>query len=136
VGSWYGFSTILMAGVAERVHAVDWHRGDPHAGERETLTAIWSNLAEAGLRDKVVLHVGRTEDVLPVLRPASFTFAFIDGYHTTEAVAHDAQLVLPLLRPGALLAFHDYGRFGVTRAVDALKLKVHARAGSLRVLQT
>jgi predicted O-methyltransferase YrrM len=132
VGSWYGFSTVLMGQVARRVHAVDWHRGDAHAGSVDTLDVLWRNLAKYELRDKVVIHVGRSEDVLPALRPI-FDFAFIDGLHTTEAVAADAALVLPLLRSGAPLAFHDYGRFGVKPAVDALGLPVK-RTGSLAVV--
>jgi predicted O-methyltransferase YrrM len=134
VGSWYGYSTVLMARVAQRVHAVDWHRGDDHAGNRETLTTLWAHLAEYGLRDRVVLHVGRAEEVLPVLRPRSFDFAFLDGFHTTEAVARDARLILPLLRPGAALAFHDYGRFGVRPAVDALGHSLLSLTGTLAVV--
>ena len=68
VGSWYGLSTIVMARTAAMVHAVDWHRGDPHAGKRETLTTFWSNLERHDVRDKVVIHVGRAEVVLPMLR--------------------------------------------------------------------
>ena len=134
VGSWYGLSTVVMARTARMVHAVDWHRGDPHAGKRETLTSFWSNLERYDVRDRVVIHVGRAEVILPMLRPRSFDFAFLDGFHETEAVDRDARLILPLLRPGALLAFHDYGRFGVRSAVDALGLPQVSLTGSLAVV--
>ena len=134
VGSWYGYSTVLMARVARIVHAVDWHRGDDHAGHRDTLGAIWANLGEYGLLDRVVLHVGRAETILPLLRPGSFDVAFLDGLHTTEAVARDAAMILPLLRPGGTLAFHDYGRFGVKAAVDGLGLRKVSLTGSLAVV--
>lgn len=134
VGSWYGLSTIVMARTAAMVHAVDWHRGDAHAGRRETLTVFWANLERYDVRDRVVVHVGRAEVVLPMLREASFDLAFVDGFHETKAVTRDARLILPLLRPGALLAFHDYGRFGVRPAVDALNLRQVSLTGSLAVV--
>jgi predicted O-methyltransferase YrrM len=133
VGSWYGYSTIVMARVAKRVHAVDWHRGDAHAGERDTLATLWANLERYAVRDRVILHVGRAQDVLPVLRPGSFDLAFLDAFHTTEAVARDAALIRPLLRRGGMLAFHDYGRFGVKEAVDALGVPV-SLTGTLAVV--
>lgn len=124
VGSWFGFSAVVMARVARTVHSVDWHRGDPHAGEQDTLAEFWANLKRHGVRDKVVAHVGEVAAVLPFLAAESFDGAFIDGFHTTEAVARDIELVLPLIRTGGFLAFHDYGRFGVREAVDALDLPV------------
>ena len=134
VGSWYGFSTVVMARVARVVHAVDWHRGDEHAGVRETLGAFWANLERYAVRDRVVIHVGLAEVVLPVLRARSFDFAFLDGFHETEAVDRDARLILPLLRPGGMLAFHDYGRFGVRPAVDGLGLPQVSLTGTLAVV--
>lgn len=119
VGAQRGFSTALMARGATVVHSVDWHRGDAIVGYGDTLPVIWSNLTRLGLLDKVVLHVGRTEQVLPHLA-GPFDFAFHDADHTTEAVLADVALMAPLLAPGSLLAFHDYGRYGVAAAVDSL----------------
>lgn len=136
VGSQYGYSTVLMAAVAQAVHAVDWHRGDAIVGRHESLSVLWANLAAFRVLDKVVMHVGRSEIVLPLFRPASFGFAFHDAYHSTEAVAADVALILPLLEPGARLAFHDYGRYGVAAAVDALGLERVALVESLAVYAT
>lgn len=120
VGSWLGASTVAMAEKARRVHSVDWHRGDPHAGHDETAHVFLDNLTASGYRQKVIAHIGRSEDVLPMFREETFDFAFHDAYHTTEAVTVDVGLILPLLVPGSLLAFHDYGLFGVQEAVDRL----------------
>lgn len=120
VGSQYGFSTVLMARVAKVVHAVDWHRGDAIVGRNESLPLLWENVTRYKLRDRVVIHVGRSETVLPLLLPGSFDFAFHDSYHSAEAVAADVALMVPLLVPGSLLALHDYGRYGVAEAVDGL----------------
>lgn len=135
VGSQYGYSTVLMAAVAESVHAVDWHRGDAIVGHRPSLPELWANLAAFRVMDKVILHVGATEAVLPYLREGSFGFAFHDAFHSTEAVRADVALLLPLLEPGALLAFHDYGRYGVAEAVDGLGLERVSLTESLVVMQ-
>ena len=139
VGSWFGFSTVLMGRVARVVHAVDWHRGDEivhrRTRTRDTLPSLWTNLERYRLRDRVVVHVGSSDDVLPLLAPGSFDFAFHDSYHSTERVAKDAAMIIPLLRKGSLLAFHDYGRYGVSPAVDALGLPVVSLTRSLIVVQ-
>ncbi len=55
----------------------------------------------------------------------AFDFIFIDGDHSAEGVKADIEEALPLLAPGGLMAFHDYGRPtdpGVKEMVDALLL--------------
>lgn len=122
VGSYLGHSTVAMAQVAERVHAVDWHRGDEHAGTEETVHPFLDNLEAHGVRDRVIAHVGRSEVILPMFRAGYFDMAFIDALHTTEAVVGDIDRVMPLVHVHGVVAFHDYGdeRFGVTEAVDGL----------------
>lgn len=122
VGSWYGRSTIALASTAERVHAVDWHQGDPHAGMGDSLLVYAKNLIESGLRDKIITHVARIEDIVPLFTRGLFDGCFIDAFHTEKAVLRDFGLVSPLLKSGAWVAFHDYGvpQFGVTQAVDKL----------------
>jgi predicted O-methyltransferase YrrM len=129
MGAWTGLSTVCMAQTAKLVYSVDWHRGDPHAGETSTLTAYFNNLYRYGLVGSAALVaiVGRFEDVCPAFQPAFFDVIFLDGFHGYEQVRADIDLLEPLLRPGGTLAFHDYGveassrgggAFGVTRAVD------------------
>lgn len=120
VGTYLGHSAVAMASGATIVHTVDWHRGDAHAGDEETVHQYLGNLATWDVRDRVVAHIGRIEDVLPVLRPGSFDFAFHDAYHATDAVLRDIGLIWPLMAPGSLVAFHDYGLFGVREAVDTV----------------
>jgi len=116
VGTFNGFSAVLMARAgAVCVHAVDWHRGGGELGERNTLARCWANLERFGVRDQVVLHVGRSEVVLPLLRPHSFDLAFIDGGH--ERAPQDTELVLPLMRRGGLIAWHDKDGWEVPRAI-------------------
>lgn len=136
IGSYLGHSTVAMAHVAERVYAVDWHRGDAHAGSEETMHPFLDNLEANGVRDKVIAHIGRSEDILPLFRAGSFDMAFIDAYHTTEAVLRDIDMVMPLVHVHGIVAFHDYGdeRFGVTEAVDGLDEPVEL-TGTLAVVR-
>jgi predicted O-methyltransferase YrrM len=128
LGSGYGASTVALAQSARRVHAVDWHRGDEQAGRHDTLGPYVANLERHGVADRVVTHIGRFDDAVAVMRPGSFELAFLDGCHDRGHVEADLALVLPLLTPGAAVAFHDYGRYGVTEVVDEL-----AAGGSLEV---
>ena len=123
VGSWFGRSTIALASTATSVHAVDPHEGDADVGPLETLAPFVRNLKRYGARERVVVHVGRFEEVALLLAPRSFDLVFIDGFHRLEAVRRDTELALNILRDGGTLAFHDYGRpqFGVTEIVQSLE---------------
>lgn len=124
LGSYVGRSTVAMARTARMVYAVDWHRGGhPDYPEQYTLHTFISNLDNYGMRDRVVPLLGRTADVLPVLRDDSFDFCFIDAAHTYEDAEADLRQASRLVREGARIACHDYldlwqKDFGVGRAVD------------------
>lgn len=64
---------------------------------------------------------GREREVLASAHPH---FVFVDGNHTYEAVADDIRRWWPLIRPGGIIAGHDWGHprdqrgvWGVTKAV-------------------
>ncbi len=123
VGAEFGFSTIVLARVAKRVHSVDWFRGDSMAGERDALPVYRDNLRRYGVIDKVVTHIGDAAEVVPLL-PCMFDLIFIDAFHEEEAVFADAWRSFPLLKkPDGVMAFHDYGRFTVAPAVDRFALE-------------
>lgn len=142
LGSWYGRSTVAIASTARILHAVDWHRGDPHAGPSDTLGPCVERLKRHNLMDKAVLHVGRNEAVLPLFRDRLFEFIFIDSFHSAPAVQADIDLVMRLLAPGGALAFHDYGLalvhsgipFGVTEVVDRLAVRKGIKTELVRTL--
>lgn len=141
LGAWQGRTTVCLAQTAAVLHSVDWHQGDPHAGEASTLAPYLNNLHRYGL-DTVVVHIGRFETVLPALNPHHFDLVFLDGYHTYDAVKADIERALRVLRPGGTLACHDYGvqasshggdQFGVTQAVDE-KFPVTDVVGTLAII--
>lgn len=122
VGSYCGRSTVCLARKARFVQAVDTFDGRGTALEGDTLALFRRGLARHGVAGKVAEARGLSADVLPLLPPV-FDLAFIDGSHDRESVARDAALASACLRPGGLLAFHDYGGPrdpGVAEAVDAL----------------
>jgi len=125
LGAQYGGSTIALATSAKSVHSCDWHQGDEHAGYRDTLHEYFYNIASFR---NIVSHIGRFEEILPKMRRHAFSMALIDGQHDSFSVTTDFGLVKPLLDPlapgGAIVAFHDYGRFGVKEAVDSLFKKI------------
>jgi predicted O-methyltransferase YrrM len=139
IGAWTGYSAITMAlAEANIVHSVDWHRGDDHAGHDETLVEMWENIKRYDVQNRVIMHVGRSQDVLPLFRPRSFDLIFVDGYHSYRQVLTDISLSQPLLRDAGIIAFHDYGdeRFEVTRAVDTVFPGEKELVGSLAIVRT
>jgi predicted O-methyltransferase YrrM len=138
IGTWAGYSAIAMAQTARQVHTVDWHLGDAHAGQQETLPELWKNVMRYGLRDKIVIHVGRSEEVLPFLRDFAFDMVFIDGYHRIDEVLADINYALRVVKVGGIWAFHDYGdeRFDVTEAVDAFYPGMIKVVGTLAVIES
>ena len=139
MGAWLGYSTILLASVAERVTSVDWHKGDDHAGNMDTYAQFLENLAWYGVSDRVEVVRGRFEDALPRMAAEGRLFdgCFLDAHHAEESVTRDIGLALPVLKQGAFFAFHDYGRneatgypgFGVTEAAD--RFGITGRTGFL-----
>lgn len=66
-------------------------------------------------------------DVIPIKKfsyeakgdvPDKIAGLFIDGDHSFEGVKKDIEDFSPKVVEGGYIAFHDYGRFGVTQAVD------------------
>jgi SAM-dependent methyltransferase len=127
IGSYLGLSTICMAATAKHVVSVDPHdgRGTPHP--QDTLATFRANIERHGVADRVEWIAATFEEANRLHPPVfeSFTpfdLIFIDGAHDAESVASDIRHALPLLKPGGLLAFHDYRRHcdpGVRESVDA-----------------
>lgn len=132
IGSWKGRSTIALASVAKSVVTVDWHEGDFYAGHEDTLPALRENLRKYGM-DNVEVVVGRIEDVATDL-DTDFDLVFIDADHSQESASRHYLIALFHIRDGGTICFHDYGRFGVTAAVDALNYELET-TGSLAILR-
>jgi predicted O-methyltransferase YrrM len=120
IGSYCGRSTICMAQTAKRVYALDWHRGDAGAGWGQTLPEFLANIERYGVADKVIPLVGRTDDLSPILADLSVEFVFVDGAHDADSVRADTRLALRVLKPGGVIAFHDFDYPSVRDAVASV----------------
>jgi predicted O-methyltransferase YrrM len=72
--------------------------------------------------DSVEFIVGKSADLAWQFSPQTIDLLFIDGDHTYEGVKIDLELWVPLVKPGGIVAGHDYSwddnpAGGVTRAV-------------------
>lgn len=105
IGSYCGLSTICMARTAKSVVACDYFDGRATPVPGRTFEQFMNNLKRYGVDQKVsLLH---PEAIPP--GPA-YDLVFIDGDHSAEAVRKDIETALSVLKPGGLIAFHDYRR--------------------------
>lgn len=116
IGSYCGRSSIRIAQTAKSLVCSDYFDGRGTAEPRDTRSDFWRNVTEYGVADKITEH--NPDDELPV---GAFDVVFIDADHSKDAVASDIEKAMAALKPGGLLAFHDYQSQldpGVTEAVD------------------
>lgn len=119
IGTAYGYSTVALALVAEHVTAVDPHLTHGSYGD------VLSNLRAYGLAEKATVVKDLSQDALPRLHEAGMRYdlVWIDGDHTAEVVEHDVTWAVRLLKPGGVIACHDYDEVtcpGVRMALDKL----------------
>jgi predicted O-methyltransferase YrrM len=135
VGCWLGRSTLVLAKYcAGTVFAVDHWKGTPadmkqhqlYAGvlkERSPYAEFRANLKRyIGSKRVVPVRMGSVEaaaKLLDLYGPV-FGFVFIDADHSYEGCRGDILAYRPLVKPGGVLAGHDYHWPGVKQAVDEL----------------
>jgi len=128
IGSWAGGSAITFGkaleatGRAGSVGCVDhwrpafdptvdrgWIYEEMHAGavNGDIIRVFHHNIRATGLAERVLVFEGRSRDMLPRLRPASFDIIFIDGSHAYQDVLHDIKACRRLLVNGGVLCGDD-----------------------------
>lgn len=136
IGSYRGKSAVLLAlgsaACAGRVTAID-----PHFVGKDTPTVQFDSEDRRVLREQAERHgvTGRINEMVMTSRDAlrewdgrAIDLLWVDGDHSEEAVAFDLTEWGKLVRPGGLIAAHDYARkqdrpqrfLGVKRAWDRL----------------
>lgn len=123
IGSYCGKSTVCLAQTARHVHAIDPHDGRGTPAPRNTRCDMLGNLARYQVTDSVT--ISHPDEVKQLW---DYDLVFIDGAHDASSVRADIELAKSVLKPGGLIAFHDYrtrpGQHdagwdpGVTEAVD------------------
>lgn len=117
IGTAYGYSTVALALVANQVTAVDPHLTHASYGD------VLANLKAYGVTATVLRDYSQI--ALPALLRAGMRYdlVWIDGDHTAEGVEHDVVWALKLLKPGGVLACHDWDEVtcpGVRVALERL----------------
>ena len=127
MGTWAGETALLLAGCGYQVFAIDhWlgNRGDrlgqiaQRQGHAQGLQTFCRNMGEL-LYTQVFPVCGDSityASVWPSSKPIDFLY--IDASHDYEGVKQDIENWSPHVRPGGIIAGHDYDFFpGVTQAV-------------------
>ena len=111
----------------------EWVEGDSYHKHRRTgkLTQEeWNEIYNTALDNvkpytfvddlRARIYRGTSLETIRYYENRSLDFAFLDGDHTEKMVDQDIELLLPKVRKGGLLVFHDYGGHyrGVKKAVN------------------
>jgi glycosyltransferase involved in cell wall biosynthesis/predicted O-methyltransferase YrrM len=116
IGSYKGRSTAAMAyaciGTNRRIFSIDtWNGNDVDFAERDFFHVWQGNLAARGLEQFVTPLRGFSHEMVPRWNELGggrvIDFAFIDGSHDFPDVLNDLKLVLPLVKEGGWIGFHD-----------------------------
>lgn len=102
IGCHYAWSTAHLVSAGLDLDVID-----PALGHADQMRDVRGSLQSIG---EARLWAGFSPNVVPAVRavkPAAWSFAFIDGYHEGDAPADDARAVLPQLADDALVVFHD-----------------------------
>lgn len=119
IGSYVGASTAFLAAAASlkqgHVHAVDTWQNDAMPGERVEDT--WLQFLENIDRFRIWItpHRGRARAVKDSVPPIDMLF--IDGDHSYEGTLENLQDFAPKLKPGAIVAMHDFDYDSVQTAM-------------------
>jgi predicted O-methyltransferase YrrM len=125
VGSWLGRSTAYMAQCIVqsrkpiRFYTVDHGLGSPigddatfrfwvEKGGGTTLGLLHRFLLECGLSEQVVILGTTSQFASELFVDETLDFVFIDGDHQYQSVRADLASWWPKVKPGGILAGHDY----------------------------
>lgn len=104
VGSYRGYTARLLAEHTPPDTSIVALDRDPLHGEA---------YRNSPLASKIERRVGHVDAAAFAGDEAgSYDLIFLDADHTYRAVKHDTEVLLPLLAPGGIFAWHDYANWG------------------------
>lgn len=125
IGSAHGASSTIFADAAQELggvlHCYDTYPEDYYNQDKFGLyakKAFIKNMKD--YEDSYILHQASSDEVINSVLGNNIDILFIDGMHSYEAVKQDCLNLLPFLRSGGYVGFHDYNNvaFEVKRAAD------------------
>ena len=130
IGSAYGRSTVCLAWGVKlsgngKIYGVDPHIGGKgfreslgaKAQEYSSLDLFNANMRRFNLTDYVVPIVATSEDAVKNWTNKNIRLIFIDGWHTYDAVKHDILAWSQYVKPGGIIALHDYQMEEIRQAI-------------------
>jgi hypothetical protein len=140
IGTFYGanlFSVDKTYGQhpESKLHCIDpWEDYDEYPEYKNEQSSIYeafsANLESSGSKDKITVHRGYSNVVIPTLEDNFFDIIYIDGNHEPEYVLEDAVLSFRKLKKDGIMIFDDYGWGGpdlTQRGIDAFMSGYHKR---------
>lgn len=101
-----------------------WARGTGSRTPESDRQAVEARFAAPIAAGRVALLPGISWDVIATLADASLDWVYIDAGHDFDSVSRDLDAVRPKMKPGGIIAGHDFvrwgrfgGRIGVLEAV-------------------
>ncbi len=137
IGCWMGKSLAAFvefareAGKIIEIHAVDTFKGTESepcfsihgpvlaANGGSVLPIFTENMKAVGAPANLTVHAVDSLAAATEFEDASIDAVFIDGDHSEEAVRWDISAWLPKVKPGGIIAGHDFDQDGVRNAVKS-----------------
>ena len=120
LGTFVGCAAVYMATHLQRpfrLHTVD--KFDAYGQAHHFVNLALRNFKASGVQDDVNVIVGCTWEASALFNKGEVDLLWVDAGHDFASVNRDLFMWYHRLKPGAILAGHDYSEVGVRRAVDA-----------------
>jgi len=136
IGVFRGRATAIMAPLCRSAgceyHVVDNFRGGADSKDPATvaqrsgrvLTDFRRNMKSLSLWDYITVHKSDSRAATAIFANESVEMCFIDADHTFEGVTGDMKAWWPKIKPGGVMAGHDYTSRVVRRAVNEFAASV------------
>jgi predicted O-methyltransferase YrrM len=146
IGTFYGANILSVAGTYgyhpdSKLHCIDpWEDYTEYEDQQCTIyDTFCRNIERSGKKDKIIVHRGYSDKVIPTFDDAYFDIIYIDGNHEPEYVLEDAVLAFRKLKVGGYMVFNDNGWGGpdlTQRGIDAFMNAYHKRIEFLGARET
>jgi predicted O-methyltransferase YrrM len=149
VGAWYGKSTAFLA--VELINSrkpfaldvVDHWMGSKqeaellgHAKKHDVHAAFLANMRQGGVLEYMNVRRRTSTGAARTYKDGTLDCVFLDASHDAGSVSQDVAAWWPKIKPGGLIAGHDWGDRGVVLGLlehfDADELEIHGRVWARR----
>jgi len=113
----------------------DYDDYDEYKNQQSSIYSTFTrNLQRSGVREKIRVCRGYSNEQIPRLKDDLFDIIYIDGNHNPEYVLEDAVLCFRKLKAGGYMIFDDYGWGGpdcTQKGIDAFMSAYSSRIEKL-----